>query len=112
MGRTPSTTHRWLFCRALHLTPSDKKFGCGANIGRVCPSRKKLGLALGKFYFETTETTETKETTAKQSIIIMIINFSALSALSALSAVPVVPVVPALALIAKFTFQFASLTLP
>ena len=85
MGRTPSTTHRWLFCRALHLTPSDKKFGCGANIGRVCPSRKKLGRALGKVYFETTETTETKETTAKQSIIIMIINFSV---------VPVVSIVP------------------
>ena len=64
MGRTPSTTHRWLFCRALHLTPSPKK----------------LGLALGKVFFETTET---KETTAKQSIIRMIINFS------------VVPVVPA-----------------
>ena len=27
MGRTPSTTHRWHFCRALHLTPSDKKLG-------------------------------------------------------------------------------------
>ena len=82
MGRTPSTTHRWLFCRALHLTPSDKKFGCGANIGRVCPSRKKLGLALGKVYFETTETTETKETTAKQSIIRMIINFSVVPVVS------------------------------
>ena len=78
------------FCDRTNLTPSDKK----------------LGLALGKVFFETTETTETKETTAKQSIIIMIINFSALSALSALSAVPVVPVVPALALIAKFSFHF------
>ena len=84
------------FCDRTNLTPSPKKLGCGAWEG----------------LFETTETTETKETTAKQSIIIMIINFSALSALSALSAVPVVPVVPALALIAKFTFQFASLTLP
>ncbi len=52
----------------------------------LTPSDKKLGLALGKVFFETTETTETKETketTAKQSIIRMIINFS------------VVPVVPA-----------------
>ena len=31
MGRTPSTTHRWLFCRALYLQPSDDKSGCGAN---------------------------------------------------------------------------------
>ena len=37
-----------LFCDAPHLTASDKKFGCGANIGCVCPSDKKLGLALGK----------------------------------------------------------------
>ena len=43
MGRTPSTTHRWLFCRALHLTPSDKKFGSAANIGCVCPFCQIIG---------------------------------------------------------------------
>ncbi len=84
-----STTHRWLFCRALHLTPSDKK----------------LGLALGKVFFETTETTETKETTAKQSIIRMIINFSVVPAVSA------VPVVSALALIEKFSFHLSVFSL-
>ena len=26
-----------------NLTPSDKKFGCAANIGSVCPSDKKFG---------------------------------------------------------------------
>ena len=30
MGRTPSTTHRWLFCRALYPQPSNQKFGRGA----------------------------------------------------------------------------------
>ena len=30
MSSTLSTAHRRDFCRALHLTPSDKKFGCGA----------------------------------------------------------------------------------
>ena len=65
------------FAERKHLTPSDKK----------------LGLALGKVFFETTETTETKETTTKQSIIRMIINFSAVSAVPAVSVVPVVPVV-------------------
>ena len=34
-----------------NLTPSDKKFGCAPNIGCVCSSDKKLGLALGKVCF-------------------------------------------------------------
>ena len=25
MGRTPSTTHRWHFCRVLYLQPSNQK---------------------------------------------------------------------------------------
>ena len=41
MGRTPSTTHRWLFCRALHLTPSDKKFGSGARMFFLRPQGRK-----------------------------------------------------------------------
>ena len=63
----------------------------------LTPSDKKLGLALRKVFFETTETKETKETTAKQSV----------KMLSAVSVVSVVSVVSALSLIAKFTFHFS-----
>ena len=38
-----STAHPHFFCRALHLTPSDKKLGCGANKRKhLTPSDKKL----------------------------------------------------------------------
>ena len=57
----------------------------------MCPSRKKLGLALGKVYFETTETTETKETTAKLSIIIIIVNLPAVSVVSFVPALSLTP---------------------
>ena len=42
MGRTSSTTHRWLFCRALHLTPSDKKMGLALRMVRVVKRRCPL----------------------------------------------------------------------
>jgi hypothetical protein len=35
MGSTSSTAHPHFFCRALHLTPSDKKLGRGANQGNL-----------------------------------------------------------------------------
>ena len=31
MGSTSSTAHPYFFCRALHLTPSDNKFGRGVK---------------------------------------------------------------------------------
>ena len=39
MGRTLSTTHRWLFCRALYLQPSDDKRGSAAN--KVCVVKRR-----------------------------------------------------------------------
>ena len=49
MGRTPSTTHRWHFCRALHLTPSDKKLGSAARNVCVCFALKKRQLRCGDY---------------------------------------------------------------
>ena len=94
MGNTLSMSHPPFFVSEPNLTPSDKK----------------LGRALGKVFFESTETIETKETTAKQSIIRMIINFSV---------VPVVSVVPAVPAVSKqlilreahLTFHFSVFTL-
>ena len=47
MGRTPSTTHRRDFCRALYLQPSDLKLGCAPNTD-VLTSDLKLGCAPNK----------------------------------------------------------------
>ena len=49
MGRTSSTTHRWLFCLALYLQPSPKKFGL--VLGKVCFVKRLrlLGAIFGDF---------------------------------------------------------------
>ena len=46
MGRTPSTTHRWHFCRALYLQPSNQKlvFADKADICGTSQKVRDLGL--------------------------------------------------------------------
>ena len=47
MGRTPSTTHRWHFCRALYLQPSPEKLGRAALRVCVCFACSKRQLRCG-----------------------------------------------------------------